>query len=295
MGRRKINLSPGVRWKSFPTAGQGVVWYTGQFYALFFLQNTLKVDFRLSYALVAIALLIGTPFFVVFGRLSDRIGRRKIMVAGCVLAALTFIPIFRGLTHYANPALEEFESRSAITVEGSDCNFRVFARPVTPCDLARDFLTKAGLSYQSLPLNGSDAVVTAIAGLRLVGFDEAAYRAALEGSGYPTAADPARVNRPMTVLLLVILMIYVTMVYGPIAAFLLELFPTRIRYSSMSLPYHIGNGWFGGFLPFVAAALVVKSGDIYCGLWYPIVVAALTAIIGATFIRETRQNDLRAA
>jgi MFS family permease len=273
------------------TAGQGVVWYTGQFYALFFLQNTLKVDFRLSYTLIAIALLIGTPFFIFFGRWSDRIGRKRIMVAGCVLAALTYIPIFKGLTHYANPALEEFQARAAITVAGSDCRFNIFARPATPCDQARDFLTKAGLSYASLP--ASDGVVTTIAGEQLVGFDEAAYRQALTRSGYPSAADPARVNAPMTVLLLVILMIYVTMVYGPIAAFLVELFPTRIRYSSMSLPYHIGNGWFGGFLPFLAAALVVKSGNIYQGLWYPIIVAALTAIVGATLLRETNRTDLR--
>ena len=275
------------------TAGQGVVWYTGQFYALFFLQNTLKVDFRLSYLLIAAALLVGTPFFVAFGRWSDRVGRRRIMVAGCVLAALTYIPIFKGLTHYVNPALEEFQARAAITVEGSDCRFNVFAKPATPCDQARDFLTKAGLSYESLPARGGDAVITTIAGVELHGFDEARYREALDGAGYPGAADPSRVNIPMTVLLLTVLMIYVTMVYGPIAAFLVELFPTRIRYSSMSLPYHIGNGWFGGFLPFLAAALVVKSGNIYHGLWYPIVVAALTAIVGATLLRETHHADLR--
>jgi hypothetical protein len=159
---------------------------------------------------------------------------------------------------------------------------------------ARDFLTKAGLSYESVPFDGTNDVVTTIAGVRLVGFDEAAYRAALDGSGYPKAADPGRVDIPMTVLLLSVLMIYVTMVYGPIAAFLVELFPTRIRYSSMSLPYHIGNGWFGGFLPFIAAALVVKSGNIYYGLWYPIAVAAMTAVIGGLFIKDRRNVDLRA-
>jgi MFS family permease len=275
------------------TAGQGVVWYTGQFYALFFLQNTLKVDFALSYELVGVALLIGTPLFVVFGRLSDRIGRKRIIVAGCVLAMLTLFPIFRGLTHYANPALAEFEARAAIVVEGRNCHFNVFAKPSTDCDRARDFLTKAGLSYRSQD-RATDGVATTIAGKRLEGFDEAAYRAALQGSGYPDAADPARVNVPMTVLLLVILMVYVTMVYGPIAAFLVELFPTRIRYSSMSLPYHIGNGWFGGFLPFIAAALVVKSGNIYYGLWYPIVVAGITAAIGGWLIRDRSRIDLRA-
>jgi MFS family permease len=275
------------------TAGQGVVWYTGQFYALFFLQNTLKLDFRLSYLLIAVALLIGTPFFILFGRLSDRIGRKPIMVAGCLLAALTYIPIFNGLSHYANPALAGFQERAAITIAARDCHFNIFAKPTTPCDRARDFLTKSGLSYTSLPYDGRDDVATTIAGQTLVGFDEAQYRAALEASGYPSAADPARVNRPMTVLLLVILMLYVTMVYGPIAAFLVELFPTRIRYTSMSLPYHIGNGWFGGFLPFIAAALVVKSGDIYYGLWYPIVVAAMAGLIGILFVRETKDADIR--
>jgi len=276
------------------TAGQGVVWYTGQFYALFFLQNTLKVEFRLSYILIAVALLIGTPFFIFFGRLSDRVGRKRIMVAGCLLAALTYIPIFHGLTYFANPALVEFEERAAITVAARDCHFNIFARPVTGCDRARDFLTKAGLSYEMLPNAGGDDVVTRIAGRDLVGFDEAGYRAALDAAGYPPAADPERINEPMIVLLLTVLMLYVTMVYGPIAAFLVELFPTRIRYSSMSLPYHIGNGWFGGFLPFIAAALVVKSGNIYYGLWYPIVVAAMTAIIGGIFIQDRREADLRA-
>jgi MFS family permease len=275
------------------TAGQGVVWYTGQFYALFFLQNTLKLDFRLSYVLIAIALAIGTPFFIFFGKLSDRIGRKPVMVAGCLLAALTYIPIFNGLSHYANPALAGFQDHAAITLAARDCHFNIFAKPTTSCDRARDFLTKSGLSYTSLPYNGRDEVVTTIAGQRLVGFDEAQYRTALESSGYPSAADPARVNRPMTVLLLVILMIYVTMVYGPIAAFLVELFPTRIRYTSMSLPYHIGNGWFGGFLPFIAAALVVKSGDIYYGLWYPIAVAAMAAVVGLLFVRETKDVDIR--
>ena len=275
------------------TAGQGVVWYTGQFYALFFLQNTLKVDFKLSYLLVAVALLIGTPFFVFFGRLSDRIGRKPVLVIGCLLAALTFIPIFKGLTHYANPALGDYEDRAAVTVAARDCHFNIFAKPSTPCDRAKDFLTKAGLSYTSLPPAGDAEVLTTIAGEKLTGFDEAAYKQALQTSGYPVKADPARMNKPMTVLLLVILMLYVTMVYGPIAAFLVELFPTRIRYSSMSLPYHIGNGWFGGFLPFIAAALVVRAGDIYYGLWYPIVVALGTGIVGLIFMRETREVDLR--
>jgi len=275
------------------TAGQGVVWYTGQFYALFFLQNTLKLDFQTSYMLIAGALLIGTPFFVIFGRLSDRIGRKRIMVAGCLLAALTFIPIFKGLTLSVNPALAEFEGRAEITVAGSDCRFRMFSKPASACDQARDFLTKAGVSYQRLPPEPGHDVVTTIAGQRLDGFVEAAYRAALTDSGYPTAADPGRINFPVTLLLLTLLMIYVTMVYGPIAAFLVELFPTQIRYSSMSLPYHIGNGWFGGFLPFLAAALVVLTGNIYYGLWYPIAIAAMSGVVGLIGLKETKDVDIR--
>ena len=275
------------------TAGQGVVWYTGQFYALFFLQNTLKLDFQTSYLLVAAALLIGTPFFIVFGRLSDRIGRKRIMVAGCLIAAITFIPIFHGLTFSVNPALAEFQARSAIAVAGQDCGFHIFSKPRTPCDQARDFLTKAGVSYAHQPYDGSHEVVTTIAGQPLIGFNEAAYRAALTANGYPASAERARVNLPVTVLLLTLLMIYVTMVYGPIAAFLVELFPSRIRYSSMSLPYHIGNGWFGGFLPFLAAALVVRGGNIYDGLWYPIVIAAMTGLIGLLFLHETKDADIR--
>jgi MFS family permease len=275
------------------TAGQGVVWYTGQFYALFFLQNTLKLDFQAAYLLVAAALVIGTPFFVVFGRLSDRIGRKRIMVAGCLLAALTFIPIFKGLTQSVNPALAEFQARAAVTVAGSDCHFRIFARPVTDCDRARDFLTKAGVNYERAEPEPGVAVATTIAGERLVGFDEAAYRDALDAAGYPAGPDPARVNLPVTLLLLVVLMLYVTMVYGPIAAYLVELFPARIRYSSMSLPYHIGNGWFGGFLPFLAASLVVLTGNIYYGLWYPIAIAAMSGIVGLAALRETRDVDIR--
>jgi len=275
------------------TAGQGVVWYTGQFYALFFLQNTLKLDFQTAYLLIAAALVIGTPFFVFFGRLSDRVGRRRIMVAGCLLAALTFIPIFKGLTHSVNPALAEFEQRAAVTVAGTDCNFHVFAKPKSDCDRARDFLTKAGVNYESVAPRLVEGVVTTIAGVPLTGFDEAAYRTALDSAGYPAAPDRARMNLPAALALLVVLMLYVTMVYGPIAAFLVELFPTRIRYSSMSLPYHIGNGWFGGFLPFLAAALVVLTGNIYYGLWYPIVVAAMCGLVGLIGIRETKDVDLR--
>jgi MFS family permease len=280
------------------TAGQGVVWYTGQFYALFFLTITLKVDGLTAYTLIAISLLIGTPFFVVFGLLSDHIGRLKIILAGCVIAALTYFPLFGALTHYVNPALEAFQAKNPITVQARDCNFHIFVGPwskFSPCDQAKDFLTKSGLSFKSLDAPaGGDAVVTKIGNTELKGFDAAKYSAALKEAGYPASADKNAINWPMTLLILVIFLIYVTMVYGPIAAYLVELFPTKIRYTSMSLPYHIGNGWFGGMLPLLATAMVAASGDIYYGLWYPIVVALITAVVGAIFLHETKGTNLHA-
>jgi predicted MFS family arabinose efflux permease len=278
------------------TAGQGVVWYTGQFYALFFLTITLKVDDLTAYMLVGAALLIATPMFVVFGRLSDRIGRLKIILAGCLIAAVAYIPLFHGLAHFANPDLEAFSERVHITVAADDCNFHIFVLPgtvFTPCDKAKDFLTKAGLSFETVAAEPGQPVVTRLADgsfkrSELFGFDEPAYKKALAGLGYPAAAT--HINHAMVILLLVVLVVLVTMVYGPIAAYLVELFPARIRYTSMSLPYHLGNGWFGGMLPLVATAMVAASGNIYRGLWYPIAVAALTLVVGALFLRETRPD-----
>ncbi len=279
------------------TAGQGVVWYTGQFYALFFLTITLKLDYLTAYALIAVSLLIGTPFFVVFGALSDRIGRLKIILAGCLLGALTYVPIFHGLTHAVNPALEEFQQRTPLRVAASACSFHIFVLPgteFTDCDKAKDFLTKSGLSFESTPALGDVAVTTRIGETVLTGWNEAAYKAALATAGYPTEADKDRIDYPVALLLLVILMLYVTMVYGPIAAWLVELFPTQIRYTSMSLPYHIGNGWFGGMLPLLATAMVAASGNIYNGLWYPVGVALVTVIVGALFLRGTDRRTLEA-
>jgi MFS family permease len=273
------------------TAGQGVVWYTGQFYALFFLLIYLKLDFITTYTLIGISLAIGTPFFLVFGKLSDRIGRKKIILAGCLIAALTYIPLFRGLTHYVNPALERYQQQTTIQVAASDCNFHIFIGPwsnQTPCDKAKDFLGKQGLSFVSLPAVLGQSVVTRLGDVELRGWDEKQYAAALKSTGYPAKANPAEINWIMTELILVIMVIYVTMVYGPIAAFLVELFPAKIRYTSMSLPYHIGNGWFGGMLPLLATAIVARAGNIYAGLWYPIVVSLMTFVIGALFVRETR-------
>ncbi len=278
------------------TAGQGVVWYTGQFYALFFLTITLKLDYLTAYTLIGASLLLGTPFFIFFGALSDKIGRLKIILLGCLIAAVTYFPLFKALTHYVNPALETYAEKTQISVAASDCNFHMFVGPwskFTDCDKAKDFLTKQGLSFKSVPAVGDAKVVTRIGDIELAGWDEAKYKEALTKSGYPGPADKTKVDYPMTLLILFIMLIYVTMVYGPIAAFLVELFPTRIRYTSMSLPYHIGNGWFGGMLPLLATALVAATGDIYYGLWYPIIVALITVVIGTLFLRETKDRELQ--
>ena len=279
------------------TAGQGVVWYTGQFYALFFLTITLKLDYVSAYTLIGVSLLIGTPFFIVFGWLSDKIGRLKIIMAGCLIAAVTYFPLFAGLTHYVNPALEQFSAKTQISVQANpnDCQFHHFVGPwskFSDCDRVKDFLTKQGLSFKSVdgPLG---KVTTNIGEQKVEGWDQAKLAATLKEAGAPPSADKTKINWFMTEVILVIMVIYVTMVYGPIAAFLVELFPTEIRYTSMSLPYHIGNGWFGGMLPLTATALVAATGDIYYGLWYPIVVAVMSLIIGSIFLSETRHRDIR--
>ena len=278
------------------TAGQGVVWYTGQFYALFFLTITLKLDYVSAYSLIGVSLLIGTPFFVFFGWLSDKIGRLKIIMAGCLIAAVTYFPLFAGLTHYVNPALEAYTAKYPITVAASDCNFHVFVGPwskFNDCDRAKDFLTKQGLSFKTLPGEPGKSVVTTIGPNKVEGWDQSKLQATLKETGFVAGADKSKVDWVMAEIILVIMVLYVTMVYGPIAAFLVELFPTQIRYTSMSLPYHIGNGWFGGMLPLTATAMVAATGDIYYGLWYPIVVAVMTLIIGSIFLTETRERDIR--
>src|SRR5262249_19039495 len=278
------------------TAGQGVVWYAGQFYALFFLTLYLKVDYLTAYYLIGASLIIGTPFFIVFGSLSDKIGRKWIIMLGCLIAALTYFPLFKALTHNVNPALEQYARNTPITVAASDCTMHIFPTPRTrfsDCDKAKDFLTKNGLSFTDLPEVPGETVVTKIGAVELRGFKEDAFKAALKSTGHPATFDKSGLNWGMTLLILFIMVIYVTMVYGPIAAFLVELFPTRIRYTSMSLPYHIGNGWFGGMLPLLATALVATKGNIYAGLWYPIIVALMSFVIGSLFIRETKDRDIR--
>jgi hypothetical protein len=290
--------------------GQAVVWYTGQFYALFFLERVLRVDGATTNILTAIALVLATPAFILFGWMSDRIGRKPIILAGCLLAMFTYSPLFHALTHYANPALFAAQATAPVAViaDPAQCSFQF--DPVgknkfdsTSCDIAKSFLAKAGVSYQRI-----DAPAGAVAQIRagsttltapdprsvqgaerktaIAAFQSSA-KTALSAVGYPDKADPANIDKPMVVLILFILVLYVTMVYGPIAALLVELFPARIRYSAMSLPYHIGNGWFGGFLPTTAFAMVAATGDIYYGLWYPIVVAGITVVVGLLFLPET--------
>jgi MFS family permease len=280
------------------TAGQGVVWYTGQFYALFFLTITLKLDYVSAYSLIGLSLLLGTPFFIFFGWLSDRIGRLKIILAGCLIAAVTYFPLFAGLTHYVNPTLEQFAEKNPITVAANpaDCRFHIFVGPwskFSDCDRVKDFLTKQGLSFKTVPAEPGKPVTTTIGTAKVEGWDQKKIAETLKAAGAPASADKSKVNWVMTEVILFIMVIYVTMVYGPIAAFLVELFPTEIRYTSMSLPYHIGNGWFGGMLPLLATALVAATGDIYYGLWYPIVVAVMSLVIGSIFLSETRNRDIR--
>jgi len=296
------------------TAGQAVVWYCGQFYSLFYLTQTLKIEAFTANLLIAAALLIATPFFVVFGALSDRIGRKPIIMVGCLLAVFTYFPIFKAITHYGNPAIETASATNpvVVTADPATCSFQfdpVGKKTFTSsCDVAKSVLAKGGVPYSNQPAPaGTVASVkigaTEVASFEGSGLEAAAFKtqsdafgtklkAALVAGGYPEKADPAQINTPMLILLLTILVLYVTMVYGPIAAWLVELFPTRIRYTSMSLPYHIGNGWFGGFLPTTAFAMVALTGNIYSGLWYPVVVAAMTFVIGTLFLRETKDVDI---
>jgi MFS family permease len=302
------------------TAGQAVVWYTGQFYALFFLTAQLKVDPATANILIALALLIGTPFFIVFGTLSDRIGRKPIIMAGCLLAALTFFPLFSALTKAANPDLAAAQAKTKVVVtsDPSHCSFQgnPVAREIdfrTPCDIVKRYLAQNAVSYENVDatpgatatLSIGDKVINPPAGTVVNSkFDEASAKAiaafkkdvsdSLKAAGYPAKADPAKMDKVTMVAILTLLVIYVTMVYGPIAAMLVELFPTRIRYTSMSLPYHIGNGWFGGLLPTTAFAIVASTGNMYNGLWYPIIIAAITFVVGMLFVRETKDVDIYA-
>ena len=298
------------------TAGQAVVWYTGQFYALFFLTQQLKVDAATANIMIAISLLIGTPFFIVFGSLSDKIGRKPIIMAGCLIAALTYFPLFKALTEAANPDLAAAQAKNKVVVHAdpAECSFQFnptgTVKFTSSCDIAKQVLSAGSVSYDNAvapagtpaTITVGETVIKSYTSKGLAADDakkaDAEFKKgvgdALKAAGYPAKADPAKMNKPMIIGILVILVILVTMVYGPIAAMLVELFPTRIRYTSMSLPYHIGNGWFGGLLPTTAFAIVAQTGNMYNGLWYPIIIAALTFVVGMLFVRETKDVDIYA-
>ena len=302
-------------------AGQAVVWYCGMFYELFFLTQVLKVDGKTANLMVAAALILGTPFFIVFGAWSDKVGRKPIIMAGLLLAIITYIPntpvsVFNGLTHFANPALEKAMATApaSITVDPAECSFQFnptgTVKFTSSCDIAKQVMASNSASYTTISsapgtvaqVKIGDTVINGYTAKGLSKDDAKAadakfkkeIREALNAAGYPAKANPADINVPMVILLLVYLVILVTMVYGPIAAALVEMFPTRIRYTSMSLPYHIGNGWFGGLLPTISFALVAQNGNIYYGLWYPIIVASVTLVIGILFVKETKDIDIYA-
>ena len=279
-------------------AGQAVTFYTAQFYVLFFLTQMLKMDPAQANLLLIISVVIGAPFFIFFGWLSDRVGRKPILMLGLLLATVLYFPLFKALSHYANPQIDTASRQSPVVVmaDPATCTFQFDpvgkARFDSPCDKVKTFLVKQGLPYTSQAAAPGTEVQVSVGEQKISGFDEAAMRAAVTEAGYPAKADPSSVNQPMVVLMMVLLTLIATMTYGPLAAVMVELFPTRIRYTSMSLPYHIGNGWFGGFLPTVSFALVVYTGDIFYGLWYPVVITGVSLVVGMLCLKETRNVDI---
>ncbi len=273
-------------------AGLGAIFGTGHFYSMFFLNKTLKVPIEEVQLLIGLALVVVTPLYIAFGWLSDRIGRKPIMVAACLLAALTIQPIFKGLTHYANPALERFLESTDIVVSARDCHFRLFAEATTECDKVTGYLTDLGVQYRSTEAASGQPTTVRIADRVVEGFKPDAIKQALVSAGWPQAADLSRINRPAVFGLLFVLVLYLAMVYGPMAAFMVELFPARIRYTSLSFPFHVGAGWVGGMLSFVVSAMNVFTGNLYYGLWYPVIVAGLAFVVAICFMPETRGRDL---
>lgn len=278
-------------------AGQAVVWYTGHFYSLYFMTSTLKMNYEMAYTYLTIALVLGTPFFLFFGWLSDKIGRKWIVLSGCALSALMFIPLFQALTTYGNPALAEFRANTFVQVQGNDCNEdqsflgQLFQPKATKaCTRAKSFLASNAVPFAIA--SGDSALTIKIGDQTLQGFDDKALRAALVARGMPTAANPAAVNGPMVVAILFVMVLLATMVYGPMGALLVEMFPARIRYSGVSASLQFGNGWIGGFAPFVATAVVVSTGSIFAGLWYTVGIAAVTFVLGALLLPETSKNDI---
>ncbi|HEX4812133.1 MAG TPA: MFS transporter [Nonomuraea sp.] len=297
-------------------AGFGVVWYATQFYVLLFLTQTLKVDGPTANLFVIVTLILATPFFVVFGALSDRIGRKWLVLGGIFLAAVSFFPVFKGLTHFANPALEKALATAPVTVKAdpADCQFQLNVtgtkKFTSSCDVIKARLVAAGVNYANEAAPAGSVAEVRIGDKVLASFDartmtkEAAdarnaalskdLAAALKQAGYPAKADPEQINRPMVLLLMFLLVFFLAMSYGPVAAMLVEMFPTRIRYSSLSLPYHIGTGWVGGLMPTVAFAMVAYQGDIYYGLWFPVVIALGTVLVGILCVRETKDVNINA-
>jgi len=295
-------------------AGQAVIWYAGQFYALFFLTQTLKMESVTASLLIALALFIGAPLIVFFGSLSDRVGRKPVILAGFLLATITYFPIFHGLTRFANPALAEVQRRAPVTLfaDPKSCSFQFnpvgTAEFVDSCDIAKAFMTKSSVNYSNVDAPPGTVAYVQVGGLTVRSFEggglspaerkqklaafETTLSRQIRAVGYPPVADPGRINYLMVTLMLLALVVLVAMVYGPIAAMLVELFPTRIRYTAMSLPYHIGNGWLGGFLPPTAFALVATTGDMYSGIWYPVLIAGISFIIGLLFLPETHHRSI---
>lgn len=277
----------------FSTAsGVGVIFGTGHFYSMYFLQNTLKVAPSTVNLYLAVALICVFPFYILFGWLSDRIGRKWIMMIACLLMALTTQPIFRALTHYANPQLEAFQKGEPVVIHADDCHFSLFAAPKSDCDRISTFLSASGVSYKRVKQDVDQPAHVIIGGTPVIGSDRATLETALVTAGWPKHANPSSINAPMVIFLMWLLLMYLAMVYGPMAAFMVELFPARIRYTSLSLPFHLGSGWFGGMLPFVVSAIAVARGDVYFGLWYPIVIAAVSFVVGAIFVPETYRRDI---
>jgi MFS family permease len=272
------------------TTGMTVIWYTAQFYALFFVQGVLQVDYKASYAIFAVGLTIGMPLIVIFGALSDRIGRKAVMVAGMLLGGLTLIPSFHALADFTNPSLAAFSRQNPITIAGGGCTFSLFSKPVSDCDRARNFFSRNGLSYTSVLGATVTGVVTTIGGTQVAGFDEAAYKKAIDQAGFNAARGT--INYVGAIAIVVWLSALIGMVYGPMAAFLVEMFPANIRATSLSLPYHLGVGILGGFLPFAASALVISQGNIFAGLWYPVSIALATAVVGMIFLPETKDRTI---
>jgi MFS family permease len=275
-------------------AGQSVVWIASQFYILFFVTSTLKLDYSVAFPLIVVTLVIGTPFFLVFGALSDRIGRKWILVTGLALTAATLMPVYGAITTAVNPALAKFLATVPITVQApsEQCNFNVFSKPVSDCDKVRDFLTRSGVTYTLSAGTADAATRTTVGGTAIAGYDEAAFKQALARNGYSGKADPAAVNRLLVIVLMLLLMLCVGMVYGPAAAMLVELFPAPIRYTSFSISYHIGAGVIGGSMAFFATAMQVYTGNIFAGLYYPIGFCIVGAVVSALFLPETRGRDI---